>query len=343
MIAIAKTKPERGFEIIQKAVPKINEDEVLVEIKYASICGSDVHAYVWDEWAREEIKEFPRVLGHELSGVIVEKGKNVKNVEIGDFVAIESHIWCNECYNCRNGNFHVCKNTKILGFGVDGGFANYLKIPYRNAIKVPDNIPKHWVPIMEPMGNAVDTVLSEDISTKNVLIIGCGPIGLMATAISKICGANKVITMDVNEYRLNISKQMGADFIINPKKENVYEKIMEITDNIGVDVVLEFSGNEEGFKSGLKAIIESGRVSMLGLFPKPFEFDFNNYFIMKNLRVYAILGRRIYSTWYKTINLIQKINLEPIISHIIKLEEFEKGFEDILNGKAVKVVFKVSE
>ncbi|MEO0203265.1 MAG: L-threonine 3-dehydrogenase [candidate division WOR-3 bacterium] len=343
MKAIAKTRPQRGFEIIKKDIPKIFDDEVLIEIKYASICGSDVHAYIWDEWAKQEIKEFPRVLGHELSGIVVEKGKNVKNLQIGDFVAIESHIWCNECYNCRNGNFHICKNTKILGFGIDGGFADYLKIPYRNAIKINANIPKHWVSLMEPMGNAVDTVLSEDISSKNVLIIGCGPIGLMATSISKVCGANKVITMDVNENRLNISRLMGSDYIINPKKEDVYEKVMEITDNIGVDVILEFSGNENGFKSGINTIVEGGRVSMLGLFSKPFEFDFSKYFIMKNLRVYGILGRRIYSTWYKTINLIQKINLDPIISHIIKLEEFEKGFEDIINGKAIKVVFKLSE
>ena len=342
MIAIAKTKPGKGFEIIKKDIPKINDDEVLIEVKFASICGSDVHAYVWDEWAKEEFNEFPRIIGHEIGGIIVEKGKSVKNLEVGDFVAIESHFWCNECYNCKVGNFHVCKNMKILGFGVDGGFANYLKIPYKNAIKVPNNIKKEFIPLMEPMGNAVDSVLAEDISSKNVLIVGCGPIGLMATAICRVCGANKIITMDINENRLNISRMMGSDYLINPNKDNVYEKVMEITDNIGVDVVLEFSGSSEGFKSAIKTIVEGGRVSLLGLYPKPFEFDFNNYFIMKNLRVYGIIGRRIYSTWFKTINLIHKIDLTPIISHRIKLEDFEKGFEDILNGRAIKVLFEIS-
>ncbi|MCX7947692.1 MAG: L-threonine 3-dehydrogenase [candidate division WOR-3 bacterium] len=342
MIAIAKTKPSYGFDIIKAEIPKINEYEVLIEVKYASICGSDVHAYVWDDWAKETITEFPRVLGHEIAGVIVEKGKHVNSLNIGDFVAIESHFWCNVCYNCKNGDFHVCKNTKILGFGVDGGFANYLKIPYTNAIKVPDNIPRHWISLMEPMGNAVDTVLSDEIAGKNVLIVGCGPIGLMAVGISKICGANKVIAMDINEHRLKISKEMGADYIINPKTENVYEKVMEITDNVGVDVVLEFSGSEVGFKEAMKTIKEAGRLSLLGLYSKPFEFDFNKYFIMKGLKIYGIIGRKIYSTWYKTISLIQKMNLDPIISHVLKLEEFEKGFEDILNGRAIKVVFKVS-
>ncbi len=342
MIALAKTKPQRGLELINKEIPKINDDEVLIEVKYASICGSDVHAYVWDEWAIKELNEFPRVLGHEIGGIIVEKGKNVKNLEIGDFVGVESHFWCNECYNCKNDNFHICKNMKILGFSVDGGFAKYLKIPYKNAIQVPDNIPREFVPIMEPMGNAIDTVLSENITSKNVLIVGCGPIGLIATAICKVSGANKIITMDVNEYRLEVSKKMGADYIINPKKEDVYEKVMEITNNVGVDVVLEFSGNEDGFKSAIKTIVEGGRLSMLGLYSKPFEFDFNSYFIMKGIRVYGIIGRKIYSTWYKTISLIQKIDLSPIISHKIKLEDFEKGFEEILNGRAIKVVFEIS-
>ncbi len=345
MKALAKTKPAPGLELIDAPIPTPGDDEILVKVKYASICGSDLHAYNWDPWAQEEITEFPRILGHEVAGEIVEVGKNAKGVKVGDFVAFESHIWCGECYQCRLGEFHICQNMKILGFQVDGGFAEYMKINWKNAIKLPPEIPPHWAPVMEPMGNAVDTVYAEDVATKDVLITGMGPIGLMAVAIAKASGANMVIATDVKEKRLELAKKMGADHVINPKETNLYEYVMDITGGKGVDVMLEMSGNEHGFKDGIKTLRAGGRLSMLGLFPEEFKFDFNDYFIMKNLRIYAILGRHIYSTWFRTINLLAsgQVNLDPIITKITTLDDYQNAFEELKKGEHAKVVFKISD
>ncbi len=341
MKALAKTKPGKGLEIIDAPLPTLGEGEVLIKVHYASICGSDLHAYRWDEWGESTIKEFPRILGHEVAGEVVEVSEGVQGIAVGDFVALESHIWCGECYQCKLGNYHVCQNMKILGFDIDGGFAEYVKIPYRNAIKVPSNIPRRWVSLMEPMGNAVDTVLSEDISARDVLIVGAGPIGIMATAISKVSGAHRVIVSDVKDVRLDIAKRMGADFVVNPLKENLYEKVMDITHGKGVDVVLEMSGSSQGLKDGLNVIRAGGRLSMLGLFSEPFVFDFNTNVIMKGIRIYGIIGRRIYSTWFKTMNLLERIELEPIIGKYISLDEFEQAFEELIQGRYAKIVFRM--
>jgi len=343
MKALAKTKGGPGLQLIDAPVPKPKFGEVLIKVKYASICGSDVHIYKWDEFAQSEITKFPRIIGHESAGEIVEMGEGVEGLKVGDFVGIETHIACGKCYQCRIGKKHVCKNVKILGFHRDGAFAEYITIPAENVWKIPESIPKHWVPLMEPMGNAVDTALAGDIVGADVLVVGTGPIGAMAVAIAKAVGAGKVIATDINDFRLNIAKKMGADYTINPEIESLRSAVMDITGGKGVDVVLEMSGNPNALENALNLLTNGGWVGLLGLYGKNrIDFPMNSV-IMRGITLYGITGRKMFSTWVKTTALLEsgKVNLEPLITHRITLDEYKEGFEAIMNGSAMKVMFEI--
>ena len=340
MKAIAKTKKEKGFEIIDAKIKEPGENEVLIKVKASTICGTDLHIYKWDKWSSERIK-IPRIVGHEMSGEIASVGKNVKNLKPGDFVSVETHIICGECYACKNNRQEACMNLKILGIDMDGSYAEYVTLPAENCWKNEKNLPPEIASLKEPLGNAVDTVLSEDVTGKSILITGCGPLGLLSIGVAKVSGAYPIIATEINEYRIKKAKEMGADYVLNPLKDNIYEIVMDITKGNGVDVFCEVSGNEKALIDGLNLTTPGGRVSILGLFKDEVKFDINNLVVLKGLRIYGITGRKIYSTWYKTSALIESgiLDISPVLTHKFKLEEFEKAFNLMETGNCGKIAF----
>ncbi len=339
MKVILKEKPGPGALVAEKEIPNIGPKEILVKVQATSICGTDFHIYNWDEWSAKRIKP-PRVFGHEFTGEVVETGKDVTMVKKGDKISAETHIVCGKCYQCRTGNAHVCQDVKILGVDIDGTFAEYVKLPEENAWKVPNTMPDEIASIMEPFGNAVHTVFASDVGAKDVLILGCGPIGLMSIAVAKARGAKRIFATELNPKRINLAKKMGADYVFNPKTTDIIEEIKELTHGEGVDVVLEMSGNEEALRQGLNVIKPAGWVGLLGLYKHDIKIDMNELVIFKGLTLYGIVGRKMYDTWYIATSLIEsgKVNLSYVITHKMKLEEIEKAMEIIKKGEGAKIV-----
>ncbi|MBI5223073.1 L-threonine 3-dehydrogenase [Candidatus Micrarchaeota archaeon] len=343
MKAVWKTQPEEGLEIRETQVPKIKEDQVLVKVKATSICGTDMHIYKWDEWAQKRIgKNIPYIFGHEMSGEIVEVGKNTNGLVMGDHVSAETHISCGYCFQCRTGNEHICENVKILGVDTNGTFAEYVALPYRNAWKNDKKIP-HWVATaQEPLGNAVHTVFDGEIAGKTVTIFGMGPIGVCAVGLCKAAGAAKIIAIDRHELRLKFAKDFGADVIVDTSKEkDVKKTIMSETDGRGADVFLEMAGTSEAFNMGIQTLRAGGRASILGVFPKPFEVDMTQI-VFKGIKLSGINGRKMFDTWYTAKSLLSsgKIDLKKLVTHKFKLTDIEKGFETLIKREGMKVVIE---
>ncbi|MBA7605729.1 L-threonine 3-dehydrogenase [subsurface metagenome] len=340
MKAVIKAKPGPGAELVDMEKPVPEADQVLVKVLATSICGTDLHIYEWNEWAQARIKNLPQVMGHELCGEVLELGKNVKNVKKGDIISAETHIACGHCYLCHTGNAHICVNGKIFGVDVNGVFAEYAVVPGANAWILDEKIPKDFASVMEPLGNAVHTVLAGEITGNTVLVTGCGPIGVMSVAVSRICGATKVIATELNDYRIQLAKKVGADLVINPKKENVVEKVLKETDGLGIDVVLEMSGNPIAIKQAFESLRPGGRLSILGIPDKPIEIDLGKDIIFKYITVQGINGRLMFSTWHKTSRFLSsgRLDLEPIITHRFRLEEFEKGMGLMQSGNCGKIL-----
>ncbi len=339
MKAVVKTKPEPGAELIEVDVPTPGPDDVLVKVAATSICGTDLHIYQWNDWAKKRIKKIPQTMGHELCGEVVETGSRVQTVKVGETISAETHIACGHCFMCRNGLAHVCENGRIFGVDVNGVFAEYALIPAANAWSVQEKIPKDYISVMEPLGNAIHTTLAGEIAGTVVLITGCGPIGLMAVALCRTCGATKIIATEINEYRLQLAKKIGADFVINPLKNNVVDFVKEETGGLGVDVVLEMSGNATAIQDGIKALRPGGRFTILGLPGHPSKMDLNEI-IFKYLTLQGINGRLMFSTWYKATRFLSsgRLDLEPIVTHRLRLEEFKKGMELMESGNCGKVL-----
>ncbi|MBM4053576.1 MAG: L-threonine 3-dehydrogenase [Planctomycetes bacterium] len=342
MKAVVKTNRTRGLELIKIPEPKLGPRDVLIKVQVASICGTDVHIDDWTRWAQQRFTP-PRTIGHEFAGYVEEAGKEVTFVRVGERVSAESHISCGYCYQCKNGYREVCRKSKLLGVDCDGTFAEYLCLPEHVLWKDDPHIPDEWATIQEPFGNAVDTVMSEDISSKTVLILGAGPIGLFAVGIAKACGASLIIISDPNDYRLDIGKKMGANIVANPKETDIPKLVSEATEGNGVDVVLEFSGNNTALDQGLKSLTPGGRISILGIYEKPVEIDLNKEIIFKKIRVYGITGRKIFSTWYKTSRFLSSglVDPGPVITHTFSLEEYEKGMQLMREGECGKVILRV--
>lgn len=340
MKAVIKAKPGPGAELVDMEKPVPGPDQVLVKVLATSICGTDLHIYEWNEWAQARIKNLPQVMGHELCGEVLELGKNVKNVKKGNIISAETHIACGHCYLCHTGNAHICVNGKIFGVDVNGVFAEYAVVPGANAWILDEKIPKDFASVMEPLGNAVHTVLAGEITGNTVLVTGCGPIGVMSVAVSRICGATKVIATELNDYRIQLAKKVGADLVINPKKENVVEKVLKETDGLGIDVVLEMSGNPIAIKQAFESLRPGGRFSILGIPDKPMEIDLGKDIVFKYITVQGINGRLMFSTWHKTSRFLSsgRLDLEPIITHRFRLEEFEKGMELMQSGNCGKIL-----
>ena len=342
MKAVVKTKHAKGMEYKEVPIPKIGHRDVLVRVQVASICGTDVHIYDWTRWAQHRFVP-PRIIGHEFVGVVSKIGDEVTRVKVGDRVSAESHITCGSCYQCNNGLSEVCANFKLLGVDHDGAFAELLVLPEHVLWKNDQKIPDEWATIQEPFGNAVDTVLAEDVSAKTVLILGAGPIGLFATGIARACGASLVIVSDPNDYRLNIGKKMGAHIAVNPRKHDVTQRVFEATKNIGVDIALEFSGNNQALNQGLKVIAPGGRISILGIYERRVNIDLNKEVVFKKIRIYGITGRKIFSTWYKTSRFLSAglVDPTPVITHQFALKDYEKGMKLMKDGKCGKVILNM--
>lgn len=342
MKAVMKTKPAPGAELVTVEVPKPGPDDVLVKVRATSICGTDLHIYQWNEWAKNNIKNLPQILGHELCGEIVEVGANVNRqfLKIGDIISAETHIACGYCFMCRTGNSHICLNQRIFGVSINGVFAEYAVVPAQNAWVLDKKIPVDFASVMEPLGNAVHTVLAGEIAGTTVLITGCGPIGLMAIAVSRLCGVTKIIATEVNEYRIGLAKKVGGDLILNPNTVKVVEAVKQATDGLGVDVVLEMSGHPQAILDGFAALRPGGRYSILGILAQPLMIDLNENIIFKYATVQGINGRLMFKTWYQTTRFLSsgRLDLAPIITHRFRLEQFAEGMELMERGNCGKVL-----
>lgn len=335
----ALVKPERGPGLIltQVPVPTPGPGEVLIKIHKTAICGTDVHIYQWNEWAEQNLNP-PLVDGHEYVGEVAELGEGVTGLKIGQRVSGEGHIVCGQCYNCRTGNGQWCKHTRGVGVNRDGAFAEYVCIPATNVITIEDDLPDDIVCFFDAFGNATHTALMWDLVGKNVLITGAGPIGIMAIAICKYAGARTVTITDVNEYRLDLSRKMGATRAVNVAKENLEDVMAELGCPEGFDVGLEMSGAAPAFNQMLHCMMCGGKISMLGLQGPKTTIDWNDV-IMKGLCIQGIYGRKMYQTWYQMKAMVQGgLDVSPIITHRYHYTEFEKGFEAMISGNSGKVV-----
>jgi threonine 3-dehydrogenase len=343
MRAVVKPARQAGAELRDVPVPECGPGDVLIKVDRASICGTDLHIYKWDQLMDETFGETPMVFGHEYSGEVVETGENVARVKTGDKVSGETHISCGVCRLCRTGQQHICPNTKLVGVMRPGCFAEYLAIPEANVWVNPPDMDPDIATIQEPFGNAVYTVLSGEVAGRSLLVMGCGPIGLMAVGIAKASGAGPVFAVDINDFRLDLARQMGATRTINSLKEDPVEVIRSMTEGIGCDVSLEMSGAPVGIRQAFEAMRSGGRISILGLPSAPLEFDLSNLIVLKGAEVHGIYGRKMYETWYQTRTLLGEglVDVDPIITHRMALEEFEQGVELLANGEAGKIILKV--
>ncbi|HEY2456617.1 MAG TPA: L-threonine 3-dehydrogenase [Candidatus Acidoferrum sp.] len=339
MKALRKTRAAKGLAIETVPVPAIGPADVLVHVKATSICGTDLHIYGWDRWSQGRIKP-PVTLGHEFCGVVERVGEEVTAVKPGDFVSAEMHVNCGHCHQCRLGEAHICQNLKIIGIDQDGAFAEFVKIPASNIWKLDAAIPEHYAAILDPLGNAVHTVLAGAIAGQTVLVTGCGPIGLMSVAVSKACGSSTVFATETNEHRRAMAKQMGADMVLNPSAEDAVAKILEATNGTGVDVLLEMSGHPAAIQQGFKALRAGGRASLLGIPTENVPLDLVQDVIFKGATVQGIYGRRMYGTWVQMTALLKagRVNLEPLFGERMALDNFESAFAKLQTGLAGKIL-----
>lgn len=317
--------------------PEVGHNDLLIKIRKTAICGTDVHIYKWDEWSQKTIPT-PMVVGHEYVGEVVDMGQEVRGFAVGDRVSGEGHITCGHCRNCRAGRVHLCRNTTGVGVNREGAFAEYLVIPAFNAFKIPDNISDELASIFDPFGNAVHTALSFDLVGEDVLITGAGPIGIMAAAVAKHVGARHVVITDVNEYRLELARKMGATRAVNVANDKLEDVMAELGMTEGFDIGLEMSGVPSAFNSMLNNMNHGGKIAMLGIPPSDMAVDWNKV-IFKGLVIKGIYGREMFETWYKMASLIQSgLNLDPIITHQYSVDDFQAGFDMMISGQSGKVI-----
>ncbi len=339
MKAVVKAHKGPGLEIRQVPIPNIGPDEVLVKVRAASICGTDLHIYTWDEWAASRVKP-PIVVGHEICGEVVDRGTLVSSPEIGDFVSLESHVICNTCSFCRTGLGHLCENTRVIGVERDGGFAEYIAIHAQNAWPNPPDLPLEIAVLQENFGNAVHTAFAVDLRAKKVLVTGCGPVGLMTIAVARAIGARAIYATDISPYRIDFARRMGADLALHATEDQVIELIFEATDGEGIDVLLEMSGAPSAIDQGFTLLKPGGDAAVLGVTHEPITFDWNCHIVFKAARVLGISGRKLWQTWYQARGLIRSgaVDLSPLVTHRFKLEEFDQAFKTMASGDSGKVM-----
>ncbi|WP_445362120.1 L-threonine 3-dehydrogenase [Microbulbifer sp. ANSA003] len=337
MKALSKLKSEVGIWLTDVEIPTPGHNDLLIKIHKTAICGTDMHIYNWDEWSQKTIP-VPMVVGHEYVGEVVGMGQEVAGFQVGDRVSGEGHITCGHCRNCRAGRRHLCRNTYGVGVDRPGAFAEYLVIPALNAFKIPDNISDDLASIFDPLGNAVHTALSFDLVGEDVLITGAGPIGIMAAAVAKHVGARHVVITDINEYRLELARKMGATRAVNVAKENLSDVMNELGMSEGFDVGLEMSGVPVAFRDMIAAMNHGGKIAMLGIPSGEMAIDWGQV-IFKGLMIKGIYGREMFETWYKMASLIQSgLDLTPIITHQFSIDDFQQGFDTMGSGESGKVI-----
>src|SRR5712691_1976002 len=344
MRALRKTVAAPGAELLEIPVPEPGEGEVLVRVHAASICGTDLHIYDWNEWAEKRITRMPMTFGHEVAGHVERVGPEVHHLNLGQFVAAETHIACGHCSTCQSGRAHICENLRILGVDTEGAFAEYVVLPAQNAWIVGEGIHPDVASIMEPFGNAVHAAFGtgggEDIATNAVAVIGCGPIGLFAVAIARSLGAWKVIAVEPNDYRRGMATVMGADLLVDPTEVDPVASVLEATNGSGVEVVLEMSGNAGAIDQGTRMLARGGRMSLLGLPDGPVTLDLNDQVIFKEARLQGITGREMFRTWQQTTTLLStgRVDVTPVITHRFPLEKFAEAFDVTASGRSGKVM-----
>ncbi len=337
MRALVKRHRKPGLWMEEVPIPEIGENDVLIRVKKTAICGTDLHIYNWDQWAQKTIP-VPMVTGHEFYGTIEQTGASVSAYKIGDRVSGEGHITCGHCRNCRAGQRHLCRNTIGIGVNRQGCFAEYLSLPAGNAFKIADSIPDDIASMFDPYGNATHTALSFDMVGEDVLITGAGPIGIMAAAIAKHVGARHVVVTDVNEYRLDLARQLGATRAVNVANENLHDVMRELGMVEGFDVGLEMSGNSRAFRSMLDAMNHGGRIALLGIFSEEVAIDWSAV-VFKGLFIKGIYGREMFETWYKMSAMLQSgLDISKVITHRLPAEQFDDGFRILNEGKSGKVI-----
>ncbi|HXH02969.1 MAG TPA: L-threonine 3-dehydrogenase [Candidatus Competibacteraceae bacterium] len=337
MKSLAKLKSEPGIWLFEAPLPELGPNDVLIKIRKTAICGTDMHIYKWDEWARRTIP-VPMVVGHEYCGEIVELGSEVRGLKIGDRVSGEGHITCGHCRNCRAGRRHLCRETVGVGVNRPGAFAEYLALPAYNVFKLPDAISDDIGAILDPLGNAVHTALSFDLVGEDVLITGAGPIGIMAVAICRHVGARHIVITDVNPWRLQLAQKMGATRTVNVAQQDLHEVMHELRMVEGFDVGLEMSGNGQAFNTLLQVMNHGGKVALLGIPPADVAIDWNQV-IFKGLIIKGIYGREMFETWYKMAAMLESgLDVTPVITHHLPIDEFQRGFDIMGSGQSGKVV-----
>jgi len=341
MQAVVKAHAAPGIEIREVPVPTPGPGEVLVKVSAASVCGTDLHIFNWDPWAQGRIHP-PLIPGHEFAGAVAAIGRGVTTVKEGDLVSAEMHVACGKCLQCRTGLAHVCQFVRILGVDANGAFASYAVIPEANIWKLSPAIPHDYASLLDPLGNAVHTVLSGPIAATSVVVTGCGAIGLFSIAVAKACGAAKVFAIEVNAHRRGVAAEMGADLALDPATDNVREQILDATNGTGVDVLLEMSGVQSAMALGFELLRTGGRASLLGIPSRPVELDFARDIIFKGATVKGINGRKMFETWFQMEALLaaNKLDLEPVITHRLKLAQFAEAMKLLQSGEAIKVVLK---
>ena len=349
MRALRKLAPRAGAELVEIPVPEPGEGEALVRVHAASICGTDLHIYDWNEWAATRIDGLPMTFGHEVAGYVEAIGPEVHHLEPGAFIAAETHVADQTCSTCRSGRPHICEHLQILGLDIEGAFADYLVLPAANAWVVGEGIDPDVASIMEPFGNAVHAAFGtgggEDIATNAVAVIGSGPIGLFAVAIARSLGAWKVIAVEPNPERRRLASTMGADLVVDPTEGDPVAIVLEATRGTGVEVVLEMSGNPRAIDQGTRMLARGGRMSLLGLPDAPVTLELNDQVIFKEARLQGITGREMFRTWQQTTTLLStgRVDVTPVITHRFALEKFEEAFETTASGRAGKVILLPGE
>jgi threonine 3-dehydrogenase len=339
MKALVKKHPERGLWMEDVPIPICNTNDVKIKITHTAICGTDLHIYKWDDWAKRTL-ELPLVTGHEFCGVVEEIGLGVTHYKPGDRVSGEGHITCGYCRNCRAGKTHLCHETIGIGLHREGAFAEYLVIPESNVWPIHNDISSEIAAFFDPYGNAAHTALSYEMVGEDVLITGAGPIGIMSAAICKFVGARNIVITDINDYRLDLALKMGATRAINVANDSIKDCYSELNIINGFDVGLEVSGNPEAFRSMLTNMYHGGRVALLGLLPESTRINWDDI-IFKGLHVKGIYGREMYDTWYKMTQMLRSgLDISKVLTHKISIDDFQNGFDIMESGNCGKVVLE---
>ncbi len=336
MKALVKSKAEPGLWLEEVPMPRIGINDILIRVVKTAICGTDVHIYNWDAWAQKTIR-VPMAIGHEFVGRIVEIGSNVRDFAVGDLVSAEGHVVCGRCRNCLAGRRHLCTAPKGIGVNRDGAFAEYISVPVTNVWYCDTSIPTDVLSCFDPLGNAAHTALSFNLVGEDVLITGAGPIGCMAAAIARKVGARHVVVTDVNPYRLELAKKMGATLTLDVRNGSLADAQKQLGMKEGFDVGMEMSGNPEALREMIANMAHGGKIALLGILPRTeIEWDF---VVFNGLTLKGIYGREMYETWYKVTMLIQGgLDLKPLITHRFHYTEFQKGFDAMRSGNSGKVV-----